>query len=287
MTNDDDKYPGQSGRRRFVKGVVGSAALASVGTATGAMINTTTNPTGAGGGTTEYFGVENIDGPAPRAMPQIPVRIDEEGYLQGLWPEIQEVEEAGKTFKVVRTELPASGGGTIVYSNEWFQYCGVQTYPGVQPEADQDEYFRYANNPPYTWQQEEVSAGDRVHIDDFQDYESWENDIGSGGLGKPAFATWRSQGVPPASTMPVQLIRSTRIEAAANDDPWVEVSTREGFLANLDKCTHFCCVPGFKSFHDSAKFNAEDKIYCQCHQSVYDPYSLVRRQFVALPRPEE
>lgn len=287
MANDDDKYPGSSGRRRFVKGVVGSAALASVGTATGAMINTTTNPSGAGGGLTEYFGVENTDGPAPRAMPQIPVRIDEEGYLQGLWPEVQEVEEGGQTFTVARTEMPAPDGGTIVYSNEWFQYCGVQTYPGVAPEADQDEYFRYANNPPYTWQQEAVSPGDRVHVDDFQDYSSWENDIGRGGLGKPAFATWRSVGVPPASTMPVQLIRSTLVEDAAADDPWIEASTRQGFIANLDKCTHFCCVPGFKSFRDSAKFDAEDLIYCQCHQSVYDPYSIVRRSFVALPRPED
>ncbi len=284
---NDDKYPDDSSRRRFVKGVVGSAALAGVGTATGAMLNTTTNPSGAGGGTTEYFGVENTDGPAPRAMPQIPVRIDDEGFLQGLWPEVQEVTEEGRTFTVARTELPAPDGGSIVYSNDWFQYCGVQTYPGVQPEADQDQYFRYASSPPYAWQQEAVSAGDRVHVDDFGDYESWGNAIGNEGLGKPAFATWRSEGVPPGSTMPVQLIRSTRIEEAAGDDPWLQASTRDGFLAILDKCTHFCCVPGFKSFADSAKFDAEDRIYCQCHQSVYDPFSLVRRSFVALPRPEE
>jgi Rieske Fe-S protein len=284
---NDDKYPGSSGRRRFVKGVVGSAALAGVGTSAGAVINTTTNPTGAGGGAIEYFGVENTAGPAPRAMPQIPVRIDGDGFLQGLWPEVEEVEEGGQTFQVARTELPAPGGGTIVYSNEWFQYCGVQTYPGVQPDADQDQYFRYANNPPYTWQQENVNAGDRVHVDDFQDYQDWENDIGRGGVGKPAFATWRSEGVPGSATMPVQLIRSESVETLAPDNPWLEASTREGFIAFLDKCTHFCCVPGFKSFTDSAKFEAEDLVYCQCHQSVYDPFSLVRRSFVALPRPED
>lgn len=284
---NDDKYPGSSGRRRFVKGVVGSAALAGVGTSAGAVINTTTNPTGAGGGAIEYFGMENTDGPAPRAMPQIPVRIDDDGYLQGLWPEVQEVEEGGQTFKVARTELPGPDGTSIVYSNEWFQYCGVQTYPGVQPEADQDQYFRYANNPPYTWQQENVTAGDRVHIDDFEDYGSWGNEIGQSGLGKPAFATWRSEGVSPTATMPVQLIRSERVEELAPENPWLEASTQSGFIAILDKCTHFCCVPGFKSFGDSAKFDAENKVYCQCHQSVYDPFSLVRRSFVALPRPEE
>ena len=195
---DDDKYPESSGRRRFVKGVVGSAALAGVGTATGSMVNTTTNPSGEGGGITEYFGVENIAGPAPRAMPQIPVRIDDEGYLQGLWPEPSEETQDGRTITVAKTDL-----GGITYGAEWFQYCGVQTYPGVQPEADQDQYFRYANNPPYAWQQEQVSAGDRVHVDDFTDYEDWGNGIGKSGLGKPAFATWRSEGVPPGSTMPV------------------------------------------------------------------------------------
>ena len=282
MANDDDKYPESSGRRRFVKGVVGSAALAGVGTATGSMINTTTNPSGAGGGLTEYFGVENIAGPAPRAMPQIPVRIDGEGYLQGFWPEPREVEEEGRTITVARTEL-----GGIEYGAEWFQYCGVQTYPGVQPDADQDAYFRYANNPPYQWQQEQVSAGDRVHVDDFSDYQDWGNAIGDSGLGKPAFATWRSEGVPPGSTMPVQLIRSERIEDAEQNE-WLQASTREGFVAFLDKCTHFCCVPGFKSFADSEKFEGEgNMVYCQCHQSVYDPFNLVRRSFVALPRPEE
>nr|NIR46591.1 Rieske 2Fe-2S domain-containing protein [Gemmatimonadota bacterium]NIR76253.1 Rieske 2Fe-2S domain-containing protein [Candidatus Kutchimonas denitrificans]NIT69083.1 Rieske 2Fe-2S domain-containing protein [Gemmatimonadota bacterium]NIW76664.1 Rieske 2Fe-2S domain-containing protein [Gemmatimonadota bacterium]NIY37660.1 Rieske 2Fe-2S domain-containing protein [Gemmatimonadota bacterium] len=91
--------------------------------------------------------------------------------------------------------------------------------------------------------------------------------------------------VPPGSTMPIQLIRSDLVEEQAGDDEWLSASTRQGFIAILDKCTHFCCVPGFKSFSDSAKFAAEDKVYCQCHQSVYDPYSIVKRSYVALPRP--
>lgn len=281
MPEESDKYPESSGRRRFVKGVVGSATLAGLGTSTSAMINTTTSPSGSGGGITPYYGVELVDGPAPRAMPQIPVEIDNEGFLKGLWGEVEEVTEAGLTYQVARTEI-----GGITYSNDWFQYCGVQTYPGVQPDADQDNYFRYAENPPYDWQNEEVDAGDRVHVDDFADYQTWNNDIGERGTGKPAFATWRSEGVPAQNTMPVQILRSERIRQAARNNDWIRASTQDGFLAILDKCTHFCCVPGFKSFADSAKFNAADKIYCQCHQSVYDPFSLVRRSFTALPRPE-
>lgn len=280
--NDDDKYPGSSGRRRFVKGVVGSAALAGIGTSTTAMINTATSPGGAGGGITQYVGVERIAGPAPRGMPQIPVRIDDDGFVHGLWGEVEEVTQAGQTYKVAREELAG-----VTYSNEWFQYCGVQTFPGVNPEADQDTVFRYANDPPYDWQNEDVEPGDRVHIDHFSDYEDWGNDIGSSGLGKPAFATWRSEGIPPQNSMPVQLLRSPIVEQQAQTDDWLGASTRQGMLAILDKCTHFCCVPGFKTFADSTKFNAGDKIYCQCHQSVYDPFSIVNLSYVALPRPQD
>ncbi|MFC7079982.1 ubiquinol-cytochrome c reductase iron-sulfur subunit [Halorussus caseinilyticus] len=283
MAEADDKYPEESGRRRFVKGVVGSAALTGVGTAAAASINSATAPTGAGGGIIQYFGVENVAGPAPRAMPQIPIEIDDEGFLKGVWPEPQTVTEQGREIIVAETQL-----GGITYSSEWFQYCGVQTYPGVEPDADQDNFFRYSGSAPYEWQQEEVEPGDRVNVEDFSDYETWGNGIGEDGLGKPALATWRSQDVPASGTMPVQILRSPRIQRMADKgDQWLSASTEEGFLANLNKCTHFCCVPGFKTLPDSSKFGAENEIYCQCHQSVYDPFSIVQLSFVALPRPEE
>ncbi|USZ68138.1 ubiquinol-cytochrome c reductase iron-sulfur subunit [Halorussus salilacus] len=282
MADEEDKYPAESGRRRFVKGVVGSAALAGIGTAAAAGIDTATAPSGAGGGIIQYFGVENTDGPAPRSMPQIPVEIDDEGYLRGLWPEPEEVTEQGQTFTVAETQL-----GGITYTSEWFQYCGIQTAEGVRPDADQDNYFRYSGSAPYEWQQSEVDGGDRVHIDDFEDYESWGNGIGDDGIGKPALATWRSQDVSSAETLPIQLIRSERVEQMAENNQWIRASTQEGFIANLNKCTHFCCVPGFKTIAGSAQFGAADEIYCQCHQSVYDPFSIIQESFVALPRPED
>ena len=280
---DDDKYPDNSERRRFVKGVVGSAALAGVGTATAGTLNLATHPTGEGGGITQFFGVENIAGPAPRGMPQIPIQIDDEGFLMGVWPEVKEETVQGKTVTVAKTQL-----GGVTYSNEWFQYCGVQNYPGIQPNADQDNYFRYIGSSKYDWQSENVSGGDKVHVDDFSDYEEWGNDIGQSGLGKPAEATWRSEGVSAnEGILPVQIIRSTRVEEAANGNEWLSASTQEGFMAILNKCTHFCCVPSFKGMEGSTKFGAEDKIYCQCHQSVYDPFNVIQESFVAMPRPEE
>ncbi|WP_158057377.1 ubiquinol-cytochrome c reductase iron-sulfur subunit [Halorussus halophilus] len=278
---EDDKYPQSTGRRRFVKGVVGSASLAGIGTGAATALNSATAPSGSGGGITEYMAMENTAGPAPRGMPQVPIEIDSEGYLKGVWPEVKEKTQQGRTIKVAETNM-----GGVTYSSEWFQYCGVQTYPGVAPEADQDNFLRYVGNSKFEWQNETVEKGQKVHIDDFKDYESWGNGIGSSGVGKPALATWRSQDVPPANTMVVQVIRSTNVEKMAKQDEWINASTEKGFIGNLNKCTHFCCVPSFKGLAGSAGSGAEDMIYCQCHQSVYDPFNVIKKSFVALPRPE-
>ena len=284
MPEDEDKYPVESDRRRFVKGVVGSATLAGVGTTGAAAIDSATEQSGSGGGATTAMAIENIDGPAPRGMPQIPVEV-ENGELKGVWPEVKEIEEQGQTFTVAETENFKDSG--VTYSNQWYQYCGIQSYAGLAPEADQDNFFRYSPSPPptYGWQTEETSGGDIVQVDDFSDYESWENEIGQGGLGKPAAATWRSQGED-VDTIPVTIVRSPIIEEMAQDDDWLAASTDQGIMAWLNKCTHFCCVPGWKASEGAAKFNAEDDVYCQCHQSIYDPFSIVETTFTALPRPE-
>ncbi len=280
MPLDEDKYPVESDRRRFVKGVVGGAALAGVTTASAAAVNTTTASTGAGGGTTTFYAVENTDGPAPRGMPQIPVEIDDEGYLKGAWPEYEEGDENAVS--------EGYNGSDVTYSSSWFQYCGVQTYSGVYPDADQDNYFRYSSSG-YDWHADK--GGDKIHIDDFAElgetWQEWNTSFGTRANGKPASGTWRSQDLAPAETMPIQVIRSQDVLDLAAEDPWIEASTERGCVAWLNKCTHFCCVPGFKNNEGSAKFGAADRIYCQCHQSVYDPYSIVKKSFVALPRPEK
>jgi len=218
-------------------------------------------------------------------MPLIPVEIDSEGYLKGVWPEVKTETQNGIEIEIAATEDFRGSG--INYSSEWFQYCGVQTYPGVRPDADQDNYFRYSGNSKFEWQNEEVSEGAKIHVDDFDDYQTWGNGIGKSGLGKPAQGTWRSQDVPPSGKMPIQVIRSKRIEEMAKDNEWLSASTEEGFVANLNKCTHFCCVPTFKGLPGSTVASAENMIYCQCHQSVYDPFNIIQKTFVALPRPGE
>jgi Rieske Fe-S protein len=297
MSADEDKYPGDSGRRRFVKGVVGGATLAGVGATGSVTINSVTSSSGAGGGATEMMAIENTDGPAPRGMPQIPIEIDG-GELKGLWPEVKEEKQGGVTIEIAETEL---GGKT--YSTEWFQYCGLETYEAIKPgyEPDQGNYLLVGSNPTYDWQSE-FAEDDRLTVDMFSDYESWGNGIGVSGLGKPASGIWRS--LDTENNLLVNVIRSPVIETLAEDgkaegadgetyevddstQKWLKASAPKGFIAWLNKCTHFCCVPKYKGLDGSAKFDAADEVYCPCHQSVYEPFSLVSTLFTARPRPQE
>ncbi|QLG27834.1 ubiquinol-cytochrome c reductase iron-sulfur subunit [Halorarum halophilum] len=295
----DDKYPGDSGRRRFVKGVVGGASLAGLGAVGSATVNSLTASSGSGGGATEAMAIENVAGPAPRGMPQIPIEIDDQGAILGVWPEVETVTEQGIEVKIAETQI---GGRT--YSTEWFQYCGVETYQGVQPayEPEGGNYFHAGDQPGYEWQTEAMSGGDQFTVDMFSDYQEWGNGIGAAGMGKPATGTWRSQDT--EDVIPIQLMRSPVIEQLANsgsaDAPngetyevdsstqeWLSGSTSQGFIAWLNKCTHFCCVPGFKSNPGSARYGAADGVYCPCHQSVYVPYSITPTLFTARPRPDD
>jgi Rieske Fe-S protein len=278
MSSTEDKYPPESGRRRFVKGVVGGAALAGVGAGGSVAINSATTSPGKGGGSTQAMAIENTAGPAPRGMPQIPLEIDSEGFLKGIWPDVETQTQGGVEFQVAEMDL-----GGVTYSTEWFQYCGAEAYQGIQPGYDGDNFLR-SDRGKYEWQQEVYSAGDKLHVDDFSDYTEWGNGIGEAGLGKPATGTWRSQ--EGSDTIPIQVIRSPMIEEAAKNDEWLNASTQQGFIAWLNKCTHFCCVPGWKQAADAAKFDAENDVYCQCHQSVYDPFTVVPTLFTARPRPD-
>jgi len=276
----DDKYPEESGRRRFVKGVVGGAALAGVG-ATGAVsVNTLTTAAGAGGGPVEAMVIERTAGPAPHGMPQVPIEIDDNGDIMGVWPEIDTEEIEGVEVEIAREEL-----GGREYSQEWFQYCGHESYEGLEPGFDSDNYLTSDPNTSYEWQQEQKEEGDTFNVSDFEDYEEWGNDIGASGVGKPAATVWRSEDT--ENTLPVILLRSTAIEEAAEDDEWLAASTDQGFIAWLNKCTHFCCVPTYKTAPDAPRFDAEDKVYCQCHQSVYDQFSISSALYIARPRPDD
>jgi Rieske Fe-S protein len=281
-----DKYPSESGRRRFVKGVVGSAALSGVGVGGAATVDLATQPAGGGGGPTEFVGIQLQGGPAPRGMPYIPIEIDDNGDIRGIWPEAEEVTEDGVTFLQAEQEV---GGRT--YSTEWFQYCGRQQAEGVQPDTETDNRFLSVGpdvDRNYEWQADELEEGQPLNLEHFSDYTEWGNEVGRDGLGKPALATWRSQGL--EGELPVTVIRSKLIEEKAQRDDevgqWYSAASSQGVIAYMNVCTHFCCVPGYKFSQSAAQFDIEDGVYCQCHQSQYDPFTPEFGTFVSLPRPD-
>ena len=282
-----DKYPSDSGRRRFVKGVVGSAALSGVGVGGAATVGLATQPAGGGGGPTEFVGIQLQGGPAPRGMPYIPIEIEDNGDIRGVWPEAEEVTEDGVTFLQAEQEV---GGRT--YSTEWFQYCGRQQSEGIQPDADQDNYFRSVapGDARHEWQADQLGGGDTLNVEHFSDYETWGNEFGRDGVGKPAKATWRSDDVAEDEIVPVTVIRSKLIEEKAQRDDevgqWYSAASSRGVIAYMNVCTHFCCVPGYKFSESAAQFDIEDGVYCQCHQSQYDPFTPEFDTFVSLPRPD-
>jgi Rieske Fe-S protein len=280
-----DRYPSDSSRRRFVKGVVGGAGLSTVGASGALVVNAATADRGSGGGATRYRGARNTDGPAPRAMPQVPLERDDEGFLRGVWPEMTTVEQGGVETTVARQDIAG-----VTYSRRWFQYCGVQNYPGLALE-ERDDYLRFVEQPParYAWQGEK-EPGARLHLDDLSGYREWGNGIGEAGVGKPARVRWRSEDLPDEQSdlvLPVFVVRSERVREQAREDDWLAATTVEGTVAFLNKCTHYCCIPGYKQTPGSAKFDAADELYCGCHQSVYDPFDVVERVFKALPRRED
>jgi len=226
--------------------------------------------------------IEKTGGPAPRGLPQVSVEVTDDGYIRGIWPETQTITQEGQEIQVAQEQL---GGKT--YTGAWYQYCGVESQENIEPDYEaEDNLFRAAPGK-YDWMDEVYDEGERIHIDDFDDYDEWGNGIGDDGVGKPASVTWRSQNAETA--LNVNVIRSSRIEEAVENsgDEWLEASTDQGFVAYLNVCTHFCCIPDYKVLEESARYDAANGVYCVCHQSVYNPFTLEEALFIARPRPDE
>jgi len=152
------------------------------------------------------------------------VEVTDDGYIRGIWPETQTITQEGQEIQVAQEQL---GGKT--YTGAWYQYCGVESQENIEPDYEaEDNLFRAAPGK-YDWMDEVYDEGERIHIDDFDDYDEWGNGIGDDGVGKPASVTWRSQNAETA--LNVNVIRSSRIEEAVENsgDEWLEASTDQGF----------------------------------------------------------
>lgn len=213
-----------------------------------------------------YPGVKVIEGsPAPYGLPLIPLEVTDDGVLRGI-PDAAEDQLS------------------------WYKYCSHERAPGTFPGFDSDDVIRYFAAGA-TAEASDRWFGDRlgepVRVEDFPDTEPNAAFADQPGVGAPF--QWRSEGVPAESKITGLVIRfpkrllsfDDRVPSQQADrirDQWFPEDPGDpemAFLGTCSFCTHFCCVPGFHTSQvaaDRAEF--ADKIFCTCHLSRYDPFTI-------------
>lgn len=148
---------------------------------------------------------------------------------------------------------------------DWLWYCGLNTLPAIHEGAGADQLFRYIEAPEGTSAWYDEFHGDVMNRQDFLDASEDEGGAPVGAGGK-----WREEG---GSSIPVIVIYL--------GDEAPEEHATDGFLATSGKCVHLCCVPGFDISPQRFSYDADGKIFCTCHKSVYDPRQVVERTYLA------
>lgn len=245
-------------RRGFVKGCLYATAAGVAAAGGGGVVAAL----GLGGGKSrrvDYVGVTVVGGPAPQGVPLVPLAAGDDGVLRG------------------NPDPPEVGRAVL----DWYRYCGHDRSPVLQAGyVAPDEGLAY-NVPPDkvpgigAWAaqtgREDVGwfldrVGQPVLVEDFR----------APGFGAPV--AWRGE-----LTATVLKVDPGALVMDPDLRRLVEgflVPTPDGaaLLATSNFCKHFCCAPGWHETALSAKHDAVDKLYCTCHNSVFDPLRL-RRDF--------
>lgn len=248
--SDDPFAPKKKGmdRRQFVKTAIGAATVGALG-ATGAGL---VIPLSTAGGLKirhfPYFGARRIGGPAPQGIPLIPLKINGQGEIEG------------------NPQLGAFPEGKEPHSLEWYKYCSHEGAPGLKDGFTDDNVLRYYNNPVKVaaaeaqgipiWYKDRI--GDRVRADHFTE------------INQGAPFRWRSEDQEQNNIITGIIIKVGN----GNVKNVPQGFMAEDFIAFCSFCAHFCCVPGYQESNIPQKAGLFDKIYCTCHDSVYDPREL-------------
>lgn len=297
-------------RRSFVQLCVGAAAGGALLASTWSMARPLVIPRLGGSTKVTFFGAQRVAGPAPRGVPFIPIRLAEDGTFEGRPTiEIPPGEEKSELFEglpVTRIgEAPAEGEAdtrpSVVNFLEWYKYCGHQGAPGLDAASEE---FNSQNALKYFIAEEKIASvnpwyGDRlgnaIKPSDFP-----EPEFGAGFI-------WRSDGEEGPNVLTGAIVRypkdAVRFKQVGTINPAkplsqerfdfvkknVFVETDDSvFIAVSTFCSHFCCIPGYKEARKQAEANrAWDKLYCTCHNSVYEPREPVSYVFFPDPVKEE
>lgn len=251
-------------RRTFVKGSLVGAAIGAATAGSFGLFKQLTLPDPFDAREVAYLGAHVLpESPAPRGLALIPVRVNEEGLVEG---------------------VPETDGTNHL---DALRYCGHERSPGVFPGSTSDNVFRYA-----VAEEKLLKAGDSAA----ERY--WYLDR----LGEPVRATdfaaraapigasvrWRSEGVDRNVVLPLMLLKldPETIKGVDESELGRFMDLDHGLVAFSAICTHFCCVPGFQEDPLARSQGWWDLIYCSCHHSRFDPTRIQTYRFV-LREPRE
>lgn len=244
-------------RRTFVKTAVTVAAVGALGATTAGLVVPLSTAGGLHIKRFPYIGAKRVDGPAPQGIPLIPIKVNADGFLEGV-PELKDANPP--------------------HSLEWYRYCGHDTSPAFDPNHTNDNVLRYFNNPAKVaaaaeqlgaplWYADKLRQ--KVTVDDFKNLQP--------GTGAPF--RWRSEDLEGNDIVTGIIIKVAPGSIKGKDAAAFMTSTAgEGgpkdLIAFCSYCAHFCCVPGFKESKEAEKADWFETMFCTCHRSVYDPYQI-------------
>jgi len=156
--------------------------------------------------------------------------------------------------------------------------------PPFQFTGTVDNGFRYAT--PVTPQWFSSLTGQPVKTSDFK---LWQ---GAATLWRAVFDDAGKQIPGSGYAALIVCVDASLVQAPAEFDPYVIRQTVDGtpaaFVGLFDRCVHLCCVPGWhlspvpSTLQDYAPnprtllaSPPQDPIWCQCHNSQYDPVTIV------------
>lgn len=247
-------------RRSFIKACAGVAGAGAAAAAGFGMFRPVSD-VGVEIIPISYPGVKVLEGsPAPYGMPLIPLELTSDGALRGV-PDVTDDQLM------------------------WYKYCSHERAPGTFQDFESDNLISYYVTEEKiekgldAWYKGQI--GDTIRVEDFPDEEPSDDFQQFPGVGAPF--EWRSAGVPSESKITGIVIKVPRDELEFNgpipapeeafivehpDDPEIV------FIATCSFCTHFCCVAGFHEAQLALSSGHGSRIFCTCHLSRYDPFTI-------------
>lgn len=233
-------------RRSFVKACAAAGGAVALGAA-GIGVAKGLARTRSGAATFRYVGAHKVGGPAPRGVPYVPLAV-ENGVVVGR-----------TSLRVGRAEWDTL---------RWLGFCGHENAKGLQPAYAGDDVLRYhlpgeLGERIRPWYADKL--GEPVVPSDFPGPGFgarfvWRGDLtgvvlmlDGEGLREP------TERIPPAKPL------------ADGERKALGSLGAKGLVAASNVCTHFCCEAGWKEAEALARpRDAWDKLFCTCHNAVFD-----------------